>query len=93
MGVQFRRRLLSVAGLLFAVGMLSTGFGEAQRPTGSLVGLLTDTHSAPLENLPVMARNPMVTNVAGSCGMRSLRVTQKIDTATMPRCRPETTSI
>ena len=57
MGVQFGRKLFGAAGLLVAVGMLSTGLGKAQRPAGSLAGLLTDTHSAPLANATVTVRN------------------------------------
>jgi hypothetical protein len=62
MGVQFGRRLL-VSGLMMVVGLLSPGSGGAQRLTGSLAGTLTDSHSAPLENVSITLRN-VVTGTA-----------------------------
>src|SRR3569833_3562559 len=57
MGVQFGRKLLAVSGLLIFTPLLSLGTAEGQRPTGSLAGTLTDSHSAPLENVTVTLRN------------------------------------
>lgn len=57
MGVQFGKKLLVVSGLLIVIGLLTSGRGEAQRPTGSLTGTLTDTHSAPLENVSLTLRS------------------------------------
>lgn len=56
MGVQLGRKLLAVSVLLVAA-LLSPAGARAQRLTGSVTGMLTDTHSAPLEHVTVTLRN------------------------------------
>jgi hypothetical protein len=57
MGVQFGTKLLAISRLLVVAVALSPCCAVAQEPTGSLTGRLTDTHSAPLENVNITLRN------------------------------------
>ena len=57
MEVQFGRKLLLASGLLIVIVLLTPGRAGGQRPTGSLTGTLTDTHSAPLEHVTLTLRN------------------------------------
>jgi len=78
MGVQLERKLLAVSGLVIAALLLSTSAG-AQGRTGSVAGTLTDTHSAPLEDVTVTLRNVVTgsavtakTSHGGKYGFRDL---------------------
>jgi len=73
MGVQLRRKLLTVLGLLMFVGALLQCRAGAQEPTGSLAGILTDTHSTPLQNVVVTLRNVITGSAISSTTSRGGR--------------------
>ena len=92
MGARFGRKLIRVGGLLLAVGVLSAVCGEAQGPTGAVAGTLTDTRSAPLENVSVTLRNvatgsavSAVTSRGGRYGFKGLAVGEYTLAASGPR--------
>ncbi|WP_109486155.1 carboxypeptidase-like regulatory domain-containing protein [Occallatibacter savannae] len=92
MGARLGRKLLGLSGVLVAAGALSSVCGDAQGLTGSVTGRLTDTRSAPLENVTVTLRNvatgslvSAVTSHGGRYGFRDLQQGEYVLAASGPR--------